>query len=347
MTWTASGSEFLVNSTTSGNQELSSVAALSSGGYLVTWTDYSASSGDTSQLAIRAQAYDSSSNVIGDEFLVNTTTSKDQYDSYVLGLSNGGFVVAWTDLSLSSDDTSATAIRAQVFDSSFSKVGSEFLVNTSTSSEQTSSSLAALNSGKFVAVWSDGSNSGSDNSLGAVRGQLFDGTGSKIGSEFLVNTTTLRGQDEPSTASSGSGFIVAFTDNSRSTDDPSAGAIRAQRFNLDGSKNGSEFLVNTTTTGDQRKPSVDILTNGSFVVTWSTEGADSFRDIRGQMFDSSGSKIGSEFSVNTTTNYDQYDSRVIALSGGGFVVFWTDREGGGSDQSGFSVRGQHYSGTGE
>ena len=42
-----SGSEFLVNTTTSDSQHAPSVASLTGGGFVVTWTDYSQSADDT------------------------------------------------------------------------------------------------------------------------------------------------------------------------------------------------------------------------------------------------------------------------------------------------------------
>ena len=42
--------------------------------------------------------------------------------------------------------------------------------------------------------------------------------------------------------------------------------VFAQRYNADGSLNGGEFRVNTTTNGDQRHASVAALADGGFVV---------------------------------------------------------------------------------
>ena len=77
------------------------------------------------------------------------------------------------------------------------------------------------------------------------------------GDEFLVNTATADDQLLPSIAALADGrFVVAWTDNSLSGDDPSSNAVRAQIFNADGSKSGGEFLVNTTTTSGQGDPSI-------------------------------------------------------------------------------------------
>src|SRR5262245_6719756 len=51
----------------------------------------------------------------GDEFLVNTITTGSQYGPAITGLSNGRFVAAWADNSMSPDDPSDGAVRAQLF----------------------------------------------------------------------------------------------------------------------------------------------------------------------------------------------------------------------------------------
>src|SRR5712691_12469473 len=92
----------------------------------------------------------------------------------------------------------------------------------------------------------------------------------KVGSEFLVNTTTVGSQSNPSTTTLADGRVVAaWTDNSQTDGDTSDTAIRAQILNSDGSKSGTEFLVNTTTVGLQIDPSITTLADGRFVAVWS------------------------------------------------------------------------------
>ena len=119
---------------------------------------------------------------------------------------------------------------------------------------------------------------------------MFNADGSLSGSEFLVNTTTTIFQVEPAiTALADGRFVVSWTDTSQTGGDISSYAIRAQVFNADGSLSGSEFLVNTTTTGDQSNPAITALADGRFVVSWQdfsqTGGDISGYAIRAQIFD--------------------------------------------------------------
>lgn len=269
---TKSGSEFLVNTTTADNQRLPSVAGLSGGGFVVAWQDNSASGGDTSDAAVRAQIYLANGTASGSEFLVNTTTTGDQAYPQVAGLSGGGFVVTWHDYSASGGDTSDSAVRGQVYQADGTRSGSEFLVNTSTSREQTNPKITGLSNGGFVVVWTDDSRTGGDTSQTAVRGQVFLADGTKSGSEFLVNTTTTNSQNEASiVALSNGGFVVTWTDNSLTGGDTSSSAVRGQIFLADGTKSGSEFLVNTATAQNQYTSSVGALNSGGFVVAWTDE----------------------------------------------------------------------------
>ena len=226
-----SGSEFLVNTTTTNNQEQPSITALADGRFVATWADNSSTGGDTSNSAIRAQVFNANGTKSGGEFLVNTTTSGFQSDASITTLADGRFVVAWRDSSQSAGDTSVAAIRAQVFNANGTKSGGEFLVNTTTFGDQLDPSITALADGRFVAAWTDKSASGGDTSHWAIRAQVFNADGAKSGGEFLVNTSTTNSQSEPSiTALADGRFAVAWRDNSATGGDTSSTAVRGQIF---------------------------------------------------------------------------------------------------------------------
>lgn len=335
---------FVVNTITSLAQQQSSATKLTGGGLVVTWTDNSQSADDASGAAVRGQIFDASGAKSGSEFLVPSTTAGDQSYHSVRGLANGGFVVAWTDTSHSPDDTSSTAVRGQVFDASGARSGSEFLINTITVNGQEDPSVTDLTDGGFVVTWTDSSHSPDDTSTYAVRGQKFDASGSKIGPEFLVNTTTVDYQLFSSASGLvGGGFVVTWQDESLTGGDASGYAVRGQLFDAGGVKSGTEFLVNSTTSSNQGDPSVSGLAGGGFVVTWE-DNSQSPDDptalaVRGQVYDSLGAKIGSEFLVNTSTASYQEKSSVSGLTNGGFIVTWQD---GGTN----SVRGQLFDANG-
>jgi Ca2+-binding RTX toxin-like protein len=341
------GSEFVVNTTKTNDQFEPAATALDDGRFVVAWRDESQTGGDQSSSAVRAQIFNPDGSKSGAQFLVNTTTFSGQWEPAVTTLADGRFVVAWTDASVTGDDTSALAVRGQVFNPDGSKSGSEFLVNSTTDGFQWEPAVSALADGRFVVAWRDESETGEDTSTWAVRAQVFNADGSTSGPEFLVNTTTASGQFDPAVAALADGrFVVAWTDDSRAGGDTSLWAVRAQVFAADGTKAGNEFLVATTTAEMQWQPALTALPDGRFVAVWRDEsktgGDTSLAAVRAQVFDPDGSKSGPEFLVNTTTGFDQWEPTVTALADGRFAVAWTDASQTGGDTSGWAVRGQIF-----
>jgi hypothetical protein len=116
--------------------------------------------------------------------------------------------------------------------------------------------------------------------------------------------------------------------------------VFGQRYDSAGSAQGSEFQVNTYTTGYQYDPRVAVHSDGDFVVVWESGGQDgSSAGIFGQRYDSAGSAQGSEFQVNTYTTSFQVRPAVAAESDGDFVVVWNSDT---QDGSGAGIFGQRY-----
>ena len=91
------------------------------------------------------------------------------------------------------------------------RVGGVFLVNTTIDFFQTHPTVSALPWGGFVVSWQDGSQTGDDLLTYAVRAQVFDSAGAKIGAEFLVNKGVENGQGIPvSTVLSSGSFVVGW-----------------------------------------------------------------------------------------------------------------------------------------
>ncbi|MBS0423307.1 MAG: putative Ig domain-containing protein [Proteobacteria bacterium] len=82
-----------------------------------------------------------------------------------------------------------------------------------------------------------------------------------------------------------------------------------------------------------------------FVVSWESSAQDgSFSGIYAQRYDASGTAVGGEFRVNTTTASDQLSSSITALSDGGFVVSW---ESSAQDGSFSGIYAQRYDANGD
>ena len=173
--------EFQINSHTSGNQDGSAVAALSSGGFVATW---GSDGQDGDRYGVFGQRFEASGTKIGGEFQVNTFTGHNQFGAEVTGLVDGGFVVSWW---AETQDAGTWGVYGQVYDANGVTVGDEIQVNTYTSGNQSEPEVAAASDGGFVVVWDS---DGQDGSGVGVFGQRFDASGNRIGEEFQVNTHT-------------------------------------------------------------------------------------------------------------------------------------------------------------
>jgi Ca2+-binding RTX toxin-like protein len=265
------GAETVVNTTTAGAQWHPEMTSLASGRYVVTWMDSSAAGFGVD---LRGQIYEANGARVGSEFVVNTTRAGDQSWQTITHLAGGGFVVAWEDSSQTGGDTSAGAIRAQVFNTSGVKVGGELQVNTTTNNHQSLPDVVGLSDGRFVATWTDWGYTDGAFGNGAIKAQIFNADGTKFGAEFTVNTTVRGFQGSPSIAAGTGGFVILWDDDSSrwsgATGDTSGYAVRGQAFSNTGQLLGDEMLVNTSTTGNQVMSDVAVLANGDLAVTWAS-----------------------------------------------------------------------------
>ena len=181
------GGEFKVNSYTASDQQEPAITSLDDGGFIVSWQS---NGQDGDGYGIFAQRYNASGNTVGSEFQVNTNTSNSQEFSTGVGLSDGGFLIAWTS---NLQDGSGYGVFGQRFDQSGSNVGNEFQINTYTTNDQDRISLAQLANGNVIATWDS---NGQDGSGDGVFAQILDvGTSSSIdistGSGSIAALTTI------------------------------------------------------------------------------------------------------------------------------------------------------------
>ena len=176
--------EILVNTATENDQFEPQITALSNGGFVVTWQDASqgdgGAAGDTSGGRSQGADVHRGGRPVGAEILVNTATDGDQKAPEITALSNGGFVVTWTDASGgvggATGDTSDLAVKAQVFTAAGVPVGGEILVNTATEAAQDTPQITALSNGGFVVTWRDfsqGVGGATGDTSSAVKAQVF------------------------------------------------------------------------------------------------------------------------------------------------------------------------------
>jgi hypothetical protein len=228
--------------------------------------------------------------------------------------------------------------------------GFEFQVNTYTTSEQAHGRVARLTDGRFVVVYDsvdqDGENDG-------VFARIYEAGGAgPSGPEFQINSFTAGPQSLPAVATLPAGEFVVVWQSFRQLSALSNHDLFGRRFDGTGAPVGTEFQINQYTTSEQTFANVAARSNGTFVVSWASEGQDGDdAGVFARLFELDGTPVGDEFQVNTYTTNAQTPARsgapTVAWSDAGhFVVAWQSYQ---QNEPENSVRGQvfHASGVAE
>ena len=305
---TAVSGEIRLNSTAVNDQTEPAVAIAASGRFVVAWQSQNQ---DGSGPTIVVKQFSASGTPLTTEMIANTTTAGSQQSPAVAYLSGGGFVVTWSGQG--AGDTSG--IFARVSNAAGSAlVGSEILVNETTSASQSRPSVAADGTGGFAVAWQG-------NGLGDSAGIFFrdfNQIGGALTPETRVNQTVTGVQQYPSIATLSDGsFVVAWSGNGVGE----ISGVFVRQISALGTVLGSEILVNQSTSGTQQTPSVTASGTG-FAVAWQGAGASDSSGIYLREFDFRGLPIAGESRVNTTVADTQRNPTVAAMNGG-LVIDWS------------------------
>jgi len=197
------------------DQQYASVAMTPDGDFVITWTNTRSGNAD-----IYARRFAASGQPLGEAFLVNTFTVNDQKWSDVATDAEGNFIVVWS--SYNQLDIPGAQNTWDIFGRRFDRFGQplgvEFLVNVTTTGDQTLPSVAMDIQGGFVVAWQ--CNPGREGKDVYARSFWPDGSPQAEGvgagwyyGEFLVNQTLAGDQVSPDVAMSPSGdqFVVTWT----------------------------------------------------------------------------------------------------------------------------------------
>jgi predicted Fe-Mo cluster-binding NifX family protein len=120
------------------------------------------------------------------------------------------------------------------------------------------------------------------------------------------------------------GWVVSWMSYQQ---DGSGYGIYQQRYNADGTTNGLETQVNTSTAQGQENASVTGLADGGWVVTWmSSHPSGNSYHIYQQRYDVTGDIVGGEVTVGTPSSDGERSPSMTALADGGWVTTWTAYE---------------------
>jgi hypothetical protein len=219
------GARFQANTSLFALQSRPVVASDPNGNFVVAWNGY-----DTSSYGVMARRYSHTGAPLAGEFRASTYALNGQYHPSVATDALGNFVVVWHS---DPEDETGPGVFGQRYSSTGARLGSEFRINTITSTAHYEPVVARAADGEFTVAWWS-----TDESVDGIFARRFSAAGAPIGNDFRVNTTTTNEQAHPSIAAFGNGnVVIAWTGFS----DGSFSGVYAQRFacGVPGDLNGS------------------------------------------------------------------------------------------------------------
>ena len=182
------GSEFPINQTTANDQHYATVAMNGRGDFVVAWTSVTQ---DGSLNGVYARQFDAAGNPLGNEFLVNPTTTNDQDSPVVAMGADGRFLIVWEGQGGGDTD----GIFGRWYDAAGSPLSSEVRINTATGGTQGEPSVDMSPDGRAVIVWDDAS---------GVHAQRFDASRAPVGAPISVSSSPSAGEADVQMAADGS-----------------------------------------------------------------------------------------------------------------------------------------------
>jgi hypothetical protein len=327
------GGEFQVNAYTPNRQTMPDVDMRGDGQFVIVWHGGSAQDGNA--YGVFARRFTALGAPVAIEFQVNTYTSGSQSYPRVALTGSGSFMVVW-DSFVTNQDGAGHGVFARLFNSSGAAVAVEFQVNTYTIGDQQRPDVDSDAEGDFTVVWH-----GPGALATGVIGQRFDSSGARQGEEFKVHTYPDVFAANASIAASPDGaFVVVWTNGAGQ--DGSVTGIFGQRFDQEAVKLGSDFQVNTATSGHQNLPRVDTDADGDFTVVWN--GIDSSSGgVMLQRYDSAGVRVGGELLVNSFFTGSQFGGDIGVADDGEFVIAWQSQ---GNDGNSYGIFAQLFDSSG-
>ena len=293
---------------------------------------------------------------VGPQFLVSPTLALGDHSAPVAIVNNNGdFVTAWRNLEASG----SYSIDAEVVHADGTAASSVFQVTTGMLGNQLNPAIASDGNGNFIITWQgEDLNQGGYDIYYKSESVAFDASGAATVSGNDQNaelvspadaTGTLNTINPTAAMDSGGDFVIAW--QSQDSSQPQNGSdIYARQGAIAGGLEAQDFLVNSTTDGDQTAPTAAMAptANSAFVIAWQgpstaiaaaaeegdgESGEESGLGIFAKVYASDAAVNSGEFQVDSGSNHDQVAPAVAINADGQAVVSWQaeGNQGTGSD----------------
>ena len=258
--------------------------------------------------------------VLGEVFRVDAPASRGNGPGHIVELSGGRFVIGYD--STWQSDLPVGTMALQIIGPTGQNIGPDYRITDFPYDQVSLASLRALPGGGFVAVWD-----GLYQNSWITSAQRFDDAGQKVGDVLFVNILPV-GSPPPNTVDlvplDDGNFLLVSNGSLDGAITVTGRIITAQGglgvpFDLDGTASGTW------------QGHVEQASDGSFVASWLTIGANNDTDCMARVFNADGSARGAAFALHNPAPGDQRQSQVAFFADGSFVAVWTSSLNGRQD----------------
>lgn len=271
---TARGNEFIANAHTTGFQSTPAIGVAANGSFVIAWSDLSGRDGNAHGVYHRRFNADASPRALTDQ-LVNDGATSGRQNQPDVAANNESYAIVYTDES--GRDGNDHGVYGRLYSQDGSYYGLQQL-HLNTNGRQNMPAVAMAGDSDFVVSWTSAGHDGSGTGVHWRRFFYQPGNVNGFGvqpdsSEEVANTYTSLNQGTPAIAmNAGGDFVIAW--DSASQDGTPTG-VYAQRY--DGryaEPVGSEFKLDTTTSGNQYAPALALSANRRVTAVWASENLD-------------------------------------------------------------------------
>lgn len=287
-TFTALGAAEQVNTQAAGNQYIPFISNLANDKFLVTWTDHNSG-------MRQGQLLDANGEKAGGEFSITPALSG--YDRENIELVDGRLVVF----------SAFTAPFGRMLDAD-----GHILPGSVEPPANLSSYVytAALTGGGFVIA-------ASVNGFVDIGVQAYDGSGAKIGAQWIVPSGTFNEfVVKDVVALSDGGYLALY--------DLVGGGLQALRFDGSGTTIGGTYALGSLASDISLFGDIDSarLPDGRVIVTWAQKDTGGNKQVYAKFLDSDGTPVGLAFQVNSATSGVDAFPKITLTTNGNIALNW-------------------------
>jgi len=312
-----------------GNQFAATVASDGLGNIVIAWQGETRTA-DGYDVLYRTGSVTDAGLALGGQAVASVATGGDQTAPTAAMDATGGFAIAWQTPGTTTADGLDVAYRRGTLGAGLT--GPELRPHAATGGDQVQPSVAMNDDGHLVIAWRGSDSSGGSEEAGAIFVRAFAADGAPLVDRVRVNAAAYNDLGVPDVAINDTGAVVVAWQVEGQ--EGSGSDVYARRLALDAAAgtltplvsagNAGDVLLNQTTRGPQRAPTVGVDGDGDILATWQTQHQDGYSwAIFSRRYSAAADSFAAEGLVNAGTQLGPQIAPDVAIAADGrTVVVW-------------------------